>query len=51
LLPRADRENDLQWEDYDPDDELGDAAFLIVVAFASFVTVVSAICWTISEKW
>jgi hypothetical protein len=48
LLPRTDTLTDLQWEDYDADDELADAAFLIVVAFGSFVIFVSTICWMIS---
>ena len=37
-----------QVEDYDSQQELAGAAFLIVVAFGGFVSLVVAICWTIA---
>jgi hypothetical protein len=36
-------------EDCDPLQELAGAAFLIVVAFGGFVSLVVAICWTIAR--
>jgi hypothetical protein len=38
-----------QVDDYDPQQELAGAAFLIVAAFGGFVGFVVAICWAIAR--
>jgi hypothetical protein len=51
LFARADGLTHLgtQVEDYDPQQELAGAAFLIVAALGGFVSFVVAICWTIAR--